>query len=201
MKQFYIYVHCRPSGEPFYVGKGSGRRAYDLRPSSRVNPHHANVVTKYGKKNILISVYNCESEQQSFQYEVWFKKWCDSQNFKLTNLTNGGEGGTSGYKHTEQTKIKMRKRQNALGHTFNPTAEFRAAISIRMKDKKYALGYHHTLEAKTKISEKSKTFWNTKEGKVMARQRAILSWTDKRRTETSVRMKAYWLNKRTLKTK
>ena len=24
---FYLYLHCRPDGAPFYVGKGRGRRA------------------------------------------------------------------------------------------------------------------------------------------------------------------------------
>jgi hypothetical protein len=37
MAQFYTYLHCKPDGTPFYVGKGSGKRSnfmYDR------NPHH-----------------------------------------------------------------------------------------------------------------------------------------------------------------
>ena len=92
MKQFYVYVHCKPDGTPFYVGKGSGRRAYDLGYGSRKNKGHACIVGHHNKKNLLVFTRNCESEQQAFEHERWMKKWCDSQGYRLVNTTDGGEG-------------------------------------------------------------------------------------------------------------
>jgi hypothetical protein len=92
-KQYYIYVHCRPSGKPFYVGY-SGRkvRGYDLNSKIRENKYHANVVAKYGKENILIHIRNCDSENQAKVHEVWMIAWCFAQGFRMTNMTKGGEG-------------------------------------------------------------------------------------------------------------
>ena len=39
------YLHCRPDGTPFYVGKGSGRRAQS---STGRNSWWENITTKYG---------------------------------------------------------------------------------------------------------------------------------------------------------
>lgn len=31
MKKYYVYTHCHPNGKVFYVGKGTGRRAWAKR--------------------------------------------------------------------------------------------------------------------------------------------------------------------------
>ena len=92
MKQYYIYVHCRPNEEPFYIGRGFDYR-YKLYPCLRKsNKHHGNVVTKYGKENILIYTRNCESEQQSKDHEIWMIAYGRAQGWNLVNYSDGGEG-------------------------------------------------------------------------------------------------------------
>jgi hypothetical protein len=49
--EHYAYIHCKPDGTPFYVGKGSGDR---FRVSGARNPYYRRTVNKYGAKNILI---------------------------------------------------------------------------------------------------------------------------------------------------
>ena len=60
---FYIYVHSRPDGRPFYVGKGSGVRAHNMR---RRNPHHRAIIAKYGAENIKVDLIEMKSDEAAF---------------------------------------------------------------------------------------------------------------------------------------
>lgn len=102
-KTFYTYVHLRPDGSPFYVGKGSTRkRSHDFNHHSR-SRFHQNVVNKYGRKNIGIAVYNCRDEKHAFKLEseliAMFRDW----GHELVNHTDGGEGA-AGYKFSDELK-------------------------------------------------------------------------------------------------
>ena len=68
MRRFVVYLHRRPNGEIFYVGKGLLRRAYDFAPSRRTD-WHKNIVAKYGRENILVDVIECDNEAQAFEIE------------------------------------------------------------------------------------------------------------------------------------
>lgn len=88
-KRFYAYIHARPDGRPFYVGKGNKIRVYRL---SKRNPHHKNIVEKYGRQNILIGSLECSTEALAFELEIGMIKCLRRMGVELTNLTNGGEG-------------------------------------------------------------------------------------------------------------
>ena len=69
---FYTYLHCKPNGDPFYVGKGCARRSHQLK--KRRSLHHQNIVAKYGANNIRVYVFPCFSEQEAFgaaSKEMW----------------------------------------------------------------------------------------------------------------------------------
>ena len=97
-KQFYIYIHCRPDGEPFYVGKGQSvnrRRGRAYKFFRRENPHYNSVIVKHGKENILIYTRNCKSEKQANEHEVWMIAHLgrhDKGLGQLVNMTDGGDG-------------------------------------------------------------------------------------------------------------
>jgi len=101
-KQFYVYIHKKPDGTPFYVGKGTGNRAYQF---SKRTQWHKNIVAKYGKNNIIVDIVNCLNESQAFDLEKIYIKQFKHDGVCLVNLTNGGEGH-SGFKQTQQTKDK-----------------------------------------------------------------------------------------------
>lgn len=87
--QFYTYLHCKPDGSPFYVGKGSGNRAFDLR---RRNPHHSNIITKYGRENIKVFVFPCDSEIEALSDEILQISQLRREGHELANQTDGGDG-------------------------------------------------------------------------------------------------------------
>jgi hypothetical protein len=104
MKIFYTYLHCKPNGDPFYVGKGSGKRGYDLK--NRRNQQYKNVIEKYLKENIGIFIFPCLDEQQAHIDEIKQIAQLRSEGYELCNITNGGEG-TSGVKRSLETRRKM----------------------------------------------------------------------------------------------
>lgn len=90
---WYVYLHTRPSGEPFYVGKGTSNRAYDFAASRRTQ-HHRNIVQKYGRANIGIVVIAAMSEFEAFMLEKAHIQIARFAGYQLANYTDGGEGAS-----------------------------------------------------------------------------------------------------------
>lgn len=144
---FGAYIHARPNGEAFYVGKGAIRRAHNLnRPR---NPHHGNIVAKYGKENVLVSFIPCSTESIALELEIGLIKTFIRNGVKLTNMTSGGDG-VSGLVHSDETRAKIRKKratQQFLPETRAKlsaaragkalTAEHRANLSSAAKGRKF----------------------------------------------------------------
>lgn len=107
MKQFCVYIHRRPDGEPFYIGKGLISRAYDFAPSRRTE-WHKNVVKKYGRENIIVDVIPCLYEKEAFELEKAHIKIARDNGSRLVNLTNGGEGA-SGHVLTDKQREGLAK--------------------------------------------------------------------------------------------
>lgn len=111
---FNAYVHARPDGSVFYVGKGSTKRSLELWRSR--NAHHANVVNKYGQENILVGRIPCSSDSISLALEVGLIKCFRRMGVALVNQTFGGEGVT-GYRFSEEGKklVSERTREALVG--------------------------------------------------------------------------------------
>jgi hypothetical protein len=72
----------------------------------------------------------------------------------LTNLTIGGDG-SSGYKHTEETKSKMRKPKNRTLPSQPKSEATKAKMSAALKGKPgRATGYQWSEEQKAALSER-----------------------------------------------
>ena len=99
---FYTYVHTKPDGTVFYIGKGTGIRAW--KKTSR-NPYWKNVVSKYKTYNVEI-LANWTTEKEALNHEILLISCFKDLGYKLVNMTNGGEG-TSGLKMTEDCKQKI----------------------------------------------------------------------------------------------
>jgi len=152
MKQFYTYIHCKPDGTPFYVGKGhDGARKRSHHFGGR-NTHHKNIVAKYGKENIGVFVFHCDSEGQAFADEIQQIAQLRREGYILVNKTNGGEG-TSGYIPSEETKKKQALSRTGLKRK----PETGKRISAALK------GIPKSEEAKEKMRAASKIRWGKKE--------------------------------------
>jgi hypothetical protein len=90
----FVYLHCRPTGEPFYVGKGTFERAHSFKPR---NNHYKNVVYKYGSDNVLIGTLECSSDKIAFELERGIIECLRRQGERLSNINDGGEGFCTGH--------------------------------------------------------------------------------------------------------
>lgn len=183
--EFYSYLWLREDGTPFYVGKGSGKRAY-IRHGKFYPP----------KDHALIVILPRASETEAFATEIelirnWGRK--DIGTGCLYNRTDGGENppkrqkGTfrwseeqklklsearigkpilkaRGLKRSEETKQRMRKPRSYTWTLSEETkqAQSTAAVVREAKKKEQGIhcgqvfGYQHTKEARQKISNAKK---------------------------------------------
>lgn len=134
----YVYLDSRKPGrfeysnfcflyQPFYVGKGSGRRCnYHLneaknKNSKLINKSNINKIKsilKDGFEPFIEKIYINISENEAYLKEVELISEIgrkDLKNGPLTNLTSGGDG-TSGYVFTDEDKIKMSNAQKNGNH-------------------------------------------------------------------------------------
>lgn len=166
MTRFYIYLHCKPNGDPFYVGKGCDkwyRRSHQLKYGR--NRFHKNTVAKYGAENIEIFVFFCDSEQQALLDEAQHIAQLRSDGYALVNLTDGGEG-MSGFRHSEEAKKKAGARQKNIWTGRKHSEETRKKMSESRRGNKNAvggkgpLGTKRTDEFRARMSEiaKGRTF-------------------------------------------
>lgn len=104
----FAYIHCKPDGTPFYVGKGSLRRAKYL---GERNNYHKAVVEKYGKNNILIGMFPCSGNEEAYLLERGLIKRLRISGLRLSNFTSGGDGGKDPVPETRERLSNAAKRR------------------------------------------------------------------------------------------
>lgn len=127
---FYVYEHWwLDRDECFYVGKGKGRRAYNM---VWRNPYHKAIQTKVANEGFAIEVKIIASglsEKEAFSLEIERIAFWRSAGIELANMTGGGEGIS------------------------NPSEEVRKKISKAKIGNKNMVGRKLSEETKNKISK------------------------------------------------
>lgn len=128
---FYVYEHWRPDKNVcFYVGKGTGRRAYSS-CRRNANSWYCRVITKLSKLGLSLEVRIVAaglSEQHAFALEAKRIAYWRSAGNKLTNTTDGGEG-TRGLQHSAEARAKI----SAANKGRKRSPEVRAKLSSLRK--------------------------------------------------------------------
>ena len=161
--RFYTYAWLREDGTPYYIGKGSGRRAW--KQSGR-----AGKAKKPPDERILILKRNL-TEKEAFKHEIYMIAIygrVDQGTGILHNFSDGGEGlsGPSpevlakilekrkGYRHSEESR---RKLSEAAKRRRPPTEEENRRNSERNTGERNArFGVSVTEETRQKISKSHK---------------------------------------------
>lgn len=160
--RFYVYIHRRADdGRVFYVGKGTGRRAWSF---SHRGDWWKRVKNKHGCSVDIYMDGLCEADALRYEVAViWGMRFIGEP---LVNVTDGGEG-VSGWIHTDE----WRKKVSAANKGRKKPDSFKEALSKRSKEQQTLKkllsvpGFIH----KRNMAIKKKdvfTFYNEGEGKL-----------------------------------
>ena len=156
MNQFYTYCYLDSNNCPYYIGKGTGRRAYHVHDNVSVPP----------KDRILILKNNLE-EDEAFDHEMYmiFLFGKRSEGGILENINDGGRYNTPpswiGKKHTEESKKKISKSVSGEKHPFygKPLTE---EHKNKIKETKRKNPQYFSEECRQKMSIAKKKYWENK---------------------------------------
>lgn len=125
MRNYYVYVHKRlTDGSVFYVGQGCKRRAWSR---SGRNRHWHRIVAKHGY--IVDLIIEGLSQVCALSMERAAISFYGREN--LCNLTDGGDIGPTGLKHSEEVRRAQSERMRGNQHTKGRklSEDHKAAIS------------------------------------------------------------------------
>jgi hypothetical protein len=170
LARFYAYLYLREDGTPYYVGKGTGDRAFHKAHSVRLPKDRSHIL-----------IMPCSNEDEAFSKEKelivnWGRK--DNGTGILRNMSDGGEGRANPSEEVRR-RISDALRGNTHGLGYRFSEEQRRNLSNIHKGKQPCLGNKLSEEHKSnisksllgvtrseatrrKISEARKAYWKSK---------------------------------------
>ena len=145
-KTYYTYLWLRQDGTPYYVGKGTGKRGF-------VSFNHG---VKCPRDHSRIIAQEQSSEEAAFAVEKFLITYygrLDLGTGCLRNLTGGGENPPKVVWTAERREVA---RQRQLGNTYRRGSH--QSPEANQKNREAHQGFHHSSEAKKKISNAAKIY-------------------------------------------
>lgn len=144
MKEFYTYLWLREDGTPYYVGKGTGRRAFQDGGRSVHLP----------KDHSRIKIQEWSDETTAFAFEMylvdfWGRK--DLETGCLRNRTDGGNGPV-GFSSEARDRISATHKGRKLSpeHRFKISEANKEIVRPHMIGRKHNVGKHWALSMETR---------------------------------------------------
>lgn len=180
---FYIYLLARPNGQPFYIGKGKGRRIFKHEEEARRGCQclKCNIIRKIWRNGGEVQryiVFTTDDESEAYAYEAEMIAHYGINS--LSNLHAGGKGGINPKASTRTKLAAINKARYA-----DPLA--RADLSRRMK------AVLATPEARAQRKAAAKLASSTAEVRARMSDARRRAWTNPEiRAQWSAGRKAAW---------
>lgn len=146
---FYVYLHIKlTNGEPFYVGRGKGSRAYE-KGRGRRSQYWFSIANKYGFDVIFLE--NNITGDLSLELEKYWIGRIGRMDLglgPLVNFTDGGEGACGISKEAKEKRSKQMKGKNVWMKGRKLSDETRERMSKSRMGHKYNVGRKATQETK-----------------------------------------------------
>lgn len=149
--KYYVYLHIDPrTSQPFYVGKGTGGRAWIKNSRSNAHLHLFKELKDIGLSPIIDIVAVFETEKEALKKEKEIIENLSYSGVRLINKNKGGGGHPGGFSHpkfgvktSQETKEKI-----SLALKGKPRPDISEINKNRMKG--------NSIRKDKKMSEKSK---------------------------------------------
>jgi group I intron endonuclease len=161
----FIYTLENPiTNEVRYVGKTvqklDKRLNAHIYESRKKNNHKCNWINSLSKKGEFPTIKLIDIVPEE-EWEFWESYWIEQLKMWGFNLVNGTPGG-EGYKHTDETKEKIKKATSGKNHYLygkKRTDEWNKKLSESLKGNQFAKGFKHSNETKKKVGDGVKKYY------------------------------------------
>ena len=138
--RFYTYAYLREDRTPYYIGKGQGKRIYQIDGKPCNKP----------PKNRIIFLKRNLTEEDAFRHEVYMISVFGRKDLGPGILHNRSDGGEGPSNPSEETRKKMSESKRGKKHS-EETRKKQSENRGGSKNNFY--GKHHTEETKQKLRE------------------------------------------------
>ena len=161
---FYVYQYLTEAGQPYYIGKGSGRRMHRPHTSTQLPPVNRRVIVQEG-------LTNDEAKKLEGDLISKYKRKIDGG--LLDNIKINQWACAVGWKHSEETKRKISEGNKGKKRTPEQLKNYKGTVTDEHKEKiRLAnLGRPYDPVRSEKISATLKTYFaNKKAAKLMEQE-------------------------------
>jgi hypothetical protein len=150
--RFYTYAYLREDRTPYYIGKGSRKRAY-TRSKGDIKPPK-------DKSRIILLKQNL-TEEKAFKHEIYMISVFGRKDLGTGILYNRTDGGDGSSNMSEETKQKLREARKRQEHPFLGRSH---SEQSRKKMSEVKKGENHPLYGKSPSKETRRKQSEVKKG-------------------------------------